>query len=320
MNVLIEQNSQYGLVVSSRVVAKELGKQHKNVLRDIEQILSSSNLSQLIFESSYKAKTGTYKEYLLTKDGFTLYMFNIQGYQDFKMAYIQKFNEMEKELKNLKSNSSLLPTSSIRQTKTKKNELIKIETNINGEKIVSAWELWKFLDISYSFSTWIKRRIEKYDFIENEDFIIVSLITQNGVIKKGGDRKSLDYILSLDMAKELAMIEKTPAGRVARRYFIQCEKKYRKLLDEKHSKEIQALQENDSSEFYLKKIEALETNYQEVQKFIKELYEESELLKVTMQKFNSRCTWLSLLAGQGERLICESKAEKKKLNQLKIVG
>lgn len=103
MNVLIEQNSQYGLVVSSRVVAKELGKQHKNVLRDIEQILSSSNLSQLIFESSYKAKTGTYKEYLLTKDGFTLYMFNIQGYQDFKMAYIQKFNEMEKELKNLKA-------------------------------------------------------------------------------------------------------------------------------------------------------------------------------------------------------------------------
>ena len=314
MNVLIEQNSQYGLVVSSRVVAKELGKQHKNVLRDIEQILSSSNLSQLIFESSYKAKTGTYKEYLLTKDGFTLYMFNIQGYQDFKMAYIQKFNEMEKELKNLKSNSSLLPTSSIRQTKTKKNELIKIETNINGEKIVSAWELWKFLDISYSFSTWIKRRIEKYDFIENEDFVVV---TSTGV-KLGNPQE--DYILSLDMAKELAIIEKTPTGRVARRYFIQCEKKYRKLLDEKHSKEVQALQENDSSEFYLKKIEALENNYQEVQKFIKELYEESELLKVTMQKFNSRCTWLSLLAGQGERLIRESKVEKKKLNQLKIVG
>ena len=70
----------------------------------------------------------------------------------------------------------------------------------------------------------------------------------------------------------------------------------------------------------MKKIEALEINYQEVQKFIKELYEESELLKVTMQKFNSRCTWLSLLAGQGERLIRESKVEKKKLNQLKIVG
>lgn len=316
MNILIEQNNQYGLVVSSRVIAKELGKQHKHILETLDKILESRDFGSLIIPSTYKAEgqKRSYKEYLLTKDGFTLYMFNIQGYQDFKMAYIQKFNEMEKELKNLKSNSSLLPTSSIRQTKTKKNELIKIETNINGEKIVSAWELWKFLDISYSFSTWIKRRIEKYDFIENEDFVVV---TSTGV-KLGNPQE--DYILSLDMAKELAIIEKNPAGRVARRYFIQCEKKYRKLLDEKHSKEIQALQENDSSEFYLKKIEALENNYQEVQKFIKELYEESELLKVTMQKFNSRCTWLSLLAGQGERLICESKAEKKKLNQLKIVG
>ena len=199
-------------------------------------------------------------------------------------------------------------------------QLIKVRKTKEGQQVVSARELWQFLNVGRHFNSWIKGRIEKYDFIENEDFIIVSLITQNGVIKKGGDRKSLDYILSLDMAKELAMIENNPAGRAVRRYFIQCEKKYRKFLDEKHSKEIQALQENDSSEFYLKKIEALETNYQEVQKFIKELYEESELLKVTMQKFNSRCTWLSLLAGQGERLIRESKAEKKKLNQLKITG
>ena len=199
-------------------------------------------------------------------------------------------------------------------------QLIKVRKTKEEQQVVSARELWQFLNVGRHFNSWIKGRIEKYDFIENEDFIIVSLITQNGVIKKGGDRKSLDYILTLDMAKELAMIENNPAGRAVRRYFIQCEKKYRKLLDEKHSKEIQALQENDSSEFYLKKIEALETNYQEVQKFIKELYEESELLKVTMQKFNSRCTWLSLLAGQGERLIRESKVEKKKLNQLKITG
>jgi phage anti-repressor protein len=199
-------------------------------------------------------------------------------------------------------------------------QLIKVRKTKEGQQVVSARELWQFLNVGRHFNSWIKGRIEKYDFIENEDFIIVSLITQNGVIKKGGDRKSLDYILSLDMAKELAMIENNPAGRAVRRYFIQCEKKYRKFLDEKHSKEIQSLQENDSSEFYLKKIEALENNYKEVQKFIEELYEESELLKVTMQKFNSRCTWLSLLAGQGERLIRESKAEKKKLNQLKITG
>ena len=97
MEIVIQENSQYGLVVSSRTVAKELGKRHKNVIRDLEQILIGSNLSQLIIPSNYKdSRNRNYKEYLLTKDGFTLYMFNIQGYQDFKIAYIQKFNEMER--------------------------------------------------------------------------------------------------------------------------------------------------------------------------------------------------------------------------------
>ena len=97
MDIVIQENSQYGLVVSSRTVAKELGKRHKNVIRDLEQILIGSDLSQLIIPSNYKdSRNRNYKEYLLTKDGFTLYMFNIQGYQDFKIAYIQKFNEMER--------------------------------------------------------------------------------------------------------------------------------------------------------------------------------------------------------------------------------
>lgn len=55
----------------------------------------------MIFESKYKDVTGRkLKEYLLTKDGFILYMFNIQGHNDFKMAYINRFNEMEKGLQN----------------------------------------------------------------------------------------------------------------------------------------------------------------------------------------------------------------------------
>lgn len=196
-------------------------------------------------------------------------------------------------------------------------QLIKVSKNELGQQTVSARDLWKFLNVNYDFSTWIKRRIEKYDFIENEDFIIVSLIPQKCGIKRGGDRKSIDYILSIDTAKELAMIENNSTGRAARRYFIQCEKRYRKLIDEKYSKEIQKLQENDRAEFYLKKIKALETNYEEVQKLVKELCEESEILKETLQKFNSRCTWLSLLAGQGKRLIKESHTKEERF---KIVG
>lgn len=197
-------------------------------------------------------------------------------------------------------------------------QLIKVSKNEQGQQIVSARDLWKFLDINYDFSTWIKRRIEKYDFIENVDFTLVRGFPQN--CGKLGGRPKEDYILSMDMAKELAMIENNSTGRAARRYFIQCEKRYRKLIDEKHSKEIPALQENDNSEFYLKKIKALEANYEEVQMLIKELYEESEVLKSTMQRFNSRCTWLSLLAGQGERLIKESQAEERRLKYIKVIG
>ena len=103
MEIVIQENSQYGLVVSSRTVAKELGKRHDAVLRDIKNILKNQSpqicgdLEKLIISSTYiDSKKRNYKEYLLTKDGFTLYMFNIQGYQEFKIAYIQKFNEMER--------------------------------------------------------------------------------------------------------------------------------------------------------------------------------------------------------------------------------
>lgn len=99
--IQIENKDDLGLVVSSRVVADELRKAHKNVIRDLENILIGSNVSSLIFESEYKDSRGrNQKEYLLTKDGFTLYMFNIQGHNDFKMNYINKFNEMENSLQN----------------------------------------------------------------------------------------------------------------------------------------------------------------------------------------------------------------------------
>lgn len=103
MNTLIkiENNSELGPVVSSRAVAEELDRRHSHVIRDLEKILLDPNVGSVIFESKYKDVTGrTLKEYLLTKDGFILYMFNIQGHNDFKMSYINRFNEMEKALQN----------------------------------------------------------------------------------------------------------------------------------------------------------------------------------------------------------------------------
>lgn len=71
-------------------------------MKFLDKLLENGNFRSLIIPSTYRVdkQNREYKEYLLTKDGFTLYMFNIQGYNEFKMAYIDQFNKMEKALKN----------------------------------------------------------------------------------------------------------------------------------------------------------------------------------------------------------------------------
>lgn len=114
------------------------------------------------------------------------------------------------------------------------------EHEIDGivQPAISARELHKWLKNGDRFATWIKDRIRKYDFVENEDFICLSevsetqktsesLISEFSEIKKtgrGGNRRSREYILTLDMAKELSMVENNEQGKKARRYFIQCER------------------------------------------------------------------------------------------------
>lgn len=96
------------------------------------------------------------------------------------------------------------------------------ELAIGSGKVVTvdARQLHDFLGVKKDFSTWIKDRIEQYQFIENQDFVS---FPQNGGKPTGG-RPAKDYALTIDMAKELAMVERNDKGRQARRYFIECER------------------------------------------------------------------------------------------------
>jgi phage anti-repressor protein len=82
-------------------------------------------------------------------------------------------------------------------------------------------ELHAFLGNRDHFSMWIRNRIEKFGFEENQDFTIAS---GNSEAKRGGSNRK-DYTLALDMAKELAMVENNDQGRRARRYFIDMERR-----------------------------------------------------------------------------------------------
>lgn len=101
-------------------------------------------------------------------------------------------------------------------------ELIKINTNDEGVNVVSARELHEGLKVNSRFNDWIKNRINKYEFTINDDYIT---LTKNLV--NGG--KETDYIITIDMAKELCMVENNEQGRKMRKYFIECEKKLKEI-------------------------------------------------------------------------------------------
>ena len=108
------------------------------------------------------------------------------------------------------------------------NELIPLQPQtINGNAVetVSARELHAFLEVGKDFSTWIKNRLETLGSIENEDYLVIQEVFPN-FGEKGG-RPKIEYYLTLDVAKHLAMMEKNEKGKQARQYFIECERKLR---------------------------------------------------------------------------------------------
>jgi len=104
--------------------------------------------------------------------------------------------------------------------------------------LVDARRLHAFLGVRRDFSNWIKRRIQEYGLEENSDFVVAHAgeavaphepgeFSPNPAKTRG--RPNIHYFLTLDMAKELAMVERTPRGRQARRYFIECERQLQQL-------------------------------------------------------------------------------------------
>ncbi|MEJ8555124.1 antA/AntB antirepressor family protein [Tepidibacter sp. Z1-5] len=144
------------------------------------------------------------------------------------------------------------------------NGLIPVmETTDNKEKVVNIRDLYEFLKVKSKFADWIKNRIERYDFIENEDYISVSNLLENG-------GRKLDYIFKIDAAKEIAMVENNTQGKLIRRYFIQVEKKYKEL--NKPQSQLEILQQTiNQLVIQDKKQKELENKIQETQSQITDI-------------------------------------------------
>lgn len=101
------------------------------------------------------------------------------------------------------------------------DELIPISQK-NGKSVVSARDLYSFLECSERFQSWFDRQV-KYGFEENVDYVGCEFFNTLA------NQELTDYAITLDMAKEISMIQRSDKGKQARRYFIECEKRLQNI-------------------------------------------------------------------------------------------
>ena len=123
------------------------------------------------------------------------------------------------------------------------HDLIKITTNERNEQLVDARELWIGLESKRKFADWVKDKVVNNPFfVENEDFLTIPNIVKR---KEGvrGAAKQIDYALTIDTAKKVAMSEQTDRGNEVRDYFLKCEKKLKEVQNLLPSNYIDALKQ-----------------------------------------------------------------------------
>lgn len=91
----------------------------------------------------------------------------------------------------------------------------------NGQQLVSARELYKGLELKKRFSSWVETNFS--EFAENEDFTSVLSST---VVNNGGTKAIQDFLITVDMAKQLCLMSRTEKGKIYRRYFIEIERRW----------------------------------------------------------------------------------------------
>lgn len=136
-DVVITRNNDGELVVTSRQIATDFEKRHADVIEKIDELIKTENsvMTKMFIESSYKAGTGkNYKEYLLTRDGFSLLVMGFTGSKalEWKLKYIEAFNKMEE---HIKGQAKLLSTEEMLELQFKYTKEVKEKVDILGNDV-----------------------------------------------------------------------------------------------------------------------------------------------------------------------------------------
>lgn len=166
------------------------------------------------------------------------------------------------------------------------NELVSVYETDKGEKVVNGRELHSVLQSKQDFSTWVKARLKECDAEEKMDYEVF----HNSVENSNGGRPSIDYIIKLDTAKEMAMLERNEKGKQVRRYFIQVEKKYKANFLEDMSPELRAVITVDRRVTQVeRKADGLRQEFEEFKEDMPILGIEENRIKTAVKRKGAQC-------------------------------
>ena len=154
-------------------------------------------------------------------------------------------------------------------------ELIKIIER-EGRQLVSGRELHEFLEIRTKYKDWFRRMVE-YGFEEEIDFIRVAQKRATNNLKNPVTTV-IDHAISIDMAKEISMIQRTEKGKAARQYFINCEKKL---------KEVKKLSPMELMELQFKALKEQEEKIAQVENRVYKLEEDMPLFQIDCKEIQA---------------------------------
>ena len=154
-------------------------------------------------------------------------------------------------------------------------ELIKIIER-EGRQLVSGRELHEFLEIRTKYKDWFRRMVE-YGFEEEIDFIRVAQKRATNNLKNPVTTV-IDHAISIDMAKEISMIQRTEKGKIARQYFINCEKKL---------KEVKKLSPMELMELQFKALKEQKEKIAQVENRVDKLEEDMPLFQIDCKEIQA---------------------------------
>ena len=198
------------LVTDSQSVAEYFGRQHKNILKSIRRLIGHG------MENHFRdLDGGKHPHFIMDAQGFDMLTKTLPNCDEKRKVVNDLFQGKE---------AVVLVATPIQQP-TKVEDVIHVRDD-GTTQAISGRELHAFLDSRQDFSTWVKDRITRYDFILGVDYDVIHENMAKGSI----GRPTIEYVFTVDAAKELAMVEGNERGKIARRYFIEVEKKFRTLV------------------------------------------------------------------------------------------